>query len=167
MTRILALVRRFPLVTLTVAIGLVAGSLVAADLEPGARWLISLFALAIAAVEAVRMIRGLLSKQFGLDILAVTAIVSTIVVGEYWASLVIVLMLTGGEALEVAAAGRAQRELRSLLDRVPQLAHRLEANGDVVDVAADQVQVGDRLRVRQLRRVVAHGREPARRQDDR
>lgn len=148
MTRILALVRRFPLVALTVAIGLVAGSLVAAGLEPAARWLISLYALAIAGVEAVRMIRGLLSKQFGLDILAVTAIVSTIVVGEYWASLVIVLMLTGGEALEVAAAGRAQRELRALLDRVPQLAHRLEANGDVVDVAADQVRVGDRLLVR-------------------
>ncbi len=148
MTRLLALVRRFPLVAVTVAIGLVAGALVAAGLEPAARWLISLYALAIAAVEAVRMVRGLLSKQFGLDILAVTAIVSTILVGEYWASLVIVLMLTGGEALEVAAAGRAQRELRALLDRVPQLAHRIDADGSIVDVAADQVRVGDRLLVR-------------------
>lgn len=148
MTRLLALSRRFPLVAVTVAIGLVAGAFVAVGLEPAARWVISLYALVIAAVEAVRMVRGLLSKQFGLDILAVTAIVSTIVVGEYWASLVIVLMLTGGEALEVAAAGRAQRELRALLDRVPQLAHRIEANGGIVDVAADQVSVGDRLLVR-------------------
>lgn len=148
MTRLVALVRRFPLVAVTIGIGLVAGALVAAGLEPAARWVISLYALTIAAVEAVRMIRGLISKQFGLDILAVTAIVSTIVVGEYWASLLIVLMLTGGEALEVAAAGRAQRELRSLLDRVPQLAHRIEANGDVVEVPADEVRVGDRLLVR-------------------
>ncbi|MDX2026857.1 heavy metal translocating P-type ATPase [Microcella sp.] len=148
MTRVVVLVRRFPLVAVTIAIGVVAGVLVATGLEPAARWVISLYALTIAAVEAVRMIRGLLSKQFGLDILAVTAIVSTIVVGEYWASLLIVLMLTGGEALEVAAVGRAQRELRSLLDRVPQLAHRIEANGDVVEVPAHEVRVGDRLLVR-------------------
>ena len=148
MTRLAGFVRRFPLVALTVVVGLVAGALAFGGVEPGARWLISLYALGIASFEGVRMVRGLLAKQFGLDVLAVTAIVSTVVVGEYWASLVIVLMLTGGEALEVAAAGRAQRELRALLDRVPQQAHRLEANGAVVDVAADEVRVGDRLLVR-------------------
>ena len=127
---------------------MVAGALALTGLEPAARWLISLYALAIAALEAVHMVRGLLAKQFGLDILAVTAIVATVVVGEYWASLVIVLMLTGGEALEVAAAGRAQRELRALLDRVPQQAHRVESAGEVVDVPVDEVRIGDRLLVR-------------------
>ena len=140
--------RRFPLVAITVLIGIVAGALALTGLEPAARWLISIYALGIAALEAVHMVRGLLARQFGLDILAVTAIVATVVVGEYWASLVIVLMLTGGEALEVAAAGRAQRELRALLDRVPQQAHRLESTGEVVDVPAEQVRVGDRLLVR-------------------
>ena len=140
--------RRYPLVAVTVVIGLIAGALALSGFEPAARWLISLYALGIAAFEAVHMVRGLLARQFGLDILAVTAIVATVIVGEYWASLVIVLMLTGGEALEVAAAGRAQRELRALLDRVPQQAHRLESTGDVVDVPADQVRVGDRLLVR-------------------
>ena len=148
MTRLVALVRRFPLVAVTIGTGLVAAVFVAVGFEPAARWLISLYALAIAGVEAVRMIRGLMSKQFGLDILAVTAIVSTVAVGEYWASLLIVLMLTGGEALEVAAAGRAQRELRSLLDRVPQQAHRIELDGTVVDIAVTDVLVGDRLLVR-------------------
>lgn len=148
MTRLIATIRRFPLVVLTVAIGLVAGALALSGLDPAAQWLISLYALGIAAMEAAHMVRGLLARQFGLDILAVTAIVATVVVGEYWASLVIVLMLTGGEALEVAAAGRAQRELRALLDRVPQRAHRIDATGDVVDVPADEVKVGDRLLVR-------------------
>ncbi len=140
--------RRFPLVALTIAVGIVAGALALTGLEPAARWLISLYALGIAALEAVHMVRGLLARQFGLDILAVTAIVATVVVGEYWASLVIVLMLTGGEALEVAAAGRAQRELRALLDRVPQQAHRVESTGEVVDVPVDEVRIGDRLLVR-------------------
>ena len=148
MTPVVAWTRRFPLVALSVAIGLAAGVLVLAGLEPVARWAVSLYALGIAAVEAVHMVRGLLARQFGLDVLAVTAIVATVLVGEYWASLVIVLMLTGGEALEVAAAGRAQRELRALLDRVPQQAHRIESTGEVVDVPADEVRVGDRLLVR-------------------
>ena len=125
-----------------------AAALALTGIEPAARWLISLYAIGIAALEAAHMVRGLLARQFGLDILAVTAIIATVVVGEYWASLVIVLMLTGGEALEVAAAGRAQRELRALLDRVPQQAHRIESSGEVIDVSADQVRVGDRLLVR-------------------
>ncbi len=146
--RISSAVQRFPLVALTIGVGIVAGALALAGFEPGARWLISLYALGIAVLEAAHMVRGLLARQFGLDILAVTAIVATVVVGEYWASLVIVLMLTGGEALEVAAAGRAQRELRALLDRVPQQAHRVESTGEVVDVPVDEVRIGDRLLVR-------------------
>jgi heavy metal translocating P-type ATPase len=148
MTRLRVAVRRFPLVTLTVLIGGVAVGLLAADLEPAARLLSSVYALAIAAMEAVRMIRGLLLRQLGLDILAVTAIISTVVVGEWGASLIIVLMLTGGEALERAAAGRAQRELRALLDRVPQLAHRIDSDGSISDIPAALVRIGDRLLVR-------------------
>ncbi|WAB80323.1 heavy metal translocating P-type ATPase [Microcella daejeonensis] len=148
MAPVLALVRRVPLVVLTLVVGAAALALVAVGLEPAARWGVSLYALAIAAVEAVRMIRGLLARRLGLDVLAVTAIVSTVAVGEYAASLIIVLMLTGGEALEVAAAGRAQRELRALLERVPQQAHRIDSTGGIVDIAADQVRVGDRLLVR-------------------
>ena len=94
------------------------------------------------------MVRSLLKKQWGLDVLAVTAIVATLAVGEYWASLIIVLMLTGGEALEDAAAQRATRELTALLDRVPHTAHRLDAQGNIVDIAASAVSVGDRLIVK-------------------
>lgn len=85
---------------------------------------------------------------WGLDILAVTAIIATLIIGEYWASLVIVLMLTGGEALEDYAEGRAERELSSLLEHVPQVAHRYRADGTTEDVAASLVMVGDKLLVR-------------------
>lgn len=52
------------------------------------------------------MLRELRSGTFGVDIFAVTAIVASVVVGEAWAALVIVLMLTGGEALAGDAAGQ-------------------------------------------------------------
>lgn len=144
----LAFARRYPLLLVALGVGAVGLVLAAYGFEVLAQWGISLFTLGVAAIEAVRMVRRLLRRQFGLDILAVTAIVSTVVVGEYWASLIIVIMLTGGETLEDLAAGRATRELRALLDRVPQLAHRIDEAGDIVDVPAAAVRPGDRLLVR-------------------
>ena len=92
----------------------------------------SIYALAVAAYLSVGMVRRLLRRQWGIDILAVTAIISTVLVGEFIASMIIVLMMAGGTALEDYAAGRAKKELTSLLERVPQTAHR-ERN----DTAAD------------------------------
>lgn len=147
MSHILDLARRYWLVTLTIAVG-VAGILLALG---GAGWLVqwlfSAYSLTIAAWQAVGMVKALLRREFGLDILAVTAIVSTVVVGEYIAALIVVLMLTSGEALENYANQRAKRELDALLNRVPQLAHR-SFEGGYRDLPVNAVRVGDVLLVR-------------------
>ncbi|WP_010203684.1 heavy metal translocating P-type ATPase [Salinibacterium sp. PAMC 21357] len=148
MTTLAAAVRRYPLVALTVVVGAVGLALYWTPASAVGPWLLSLYALAVAAREAVSMVRKLLRREFGLDVLAVTAIIATVVVGEYWASIVIVLMLTGGEALEDFAAGRAKRELNALLSRVPQTAHQVTDAGDLIDVPATEIAVGDRLVVR-------------------
>jgi heavy metal translocating P-type ATPase len=142
------LIRRYPLVAATIVVGLVGLTLTVTPLRPSVPWILSVFALFVASLEAWTMIKRLFKRELGLDILAVTAIISTVVVGEYWASILIVLMLAGGGALEDYAAGRAQRELRALLDRVPQLAHRLSADGNVEDVPIANVALADRLLVR-------------------
>lgn len=117
--------------------------------EQAARWVGSAYALAMAAYTAVGMVRDLLGGHWGVDVLAVTAVVSTVVVGEYLAALVVVLMLTGGEALEEYAGDRAGRELSSLLKRAPQLAHRTHSgSGEVEDVPVASIRPGDRLLVR-------------------
>lgn len=115
---------RFPLVAGTIAAGAVVAVLLAAGEDSAAQWLASVFALLVAAGRTVSMIRALRSGRWGIDLLAVTAIAATVAVGEYVAALIIVLMLSGGEALEEIARGRATRELRSLLERVPHTAHR-------------------------------------------
>jgi heavy metal translocating P-type ATPase len=148
MTTFVAAVHRYPLVALTVVVGVVGLALNWTPASAVVPWLLSLYALAIAAREAVSMVRRLLHREFGLDVLAVTAIIATVLVGEYWASIVIVLMLTGGEALEDFAAGRAQRELKALLSRVPQIAHVFDDSGELVDVPVTAVSVGERLVVR-------------------
>lgn len=146
--KLLSLARRYPLIVVTVVVAAVAWGFEAGGLGLVAQVVVSAFAGSIAAFKAVAMVRAMLVGRFGLDVLAVTAIVATLAVGEFWASLLIVLMLTGGEALEDYAEGRAESELSALLNRVPQVAHRLEADGSVVDIPAADVVVGDRLLVR-------------------
>lgn len=144
----LALLGRHPWVlAVLTALALTLG-LHALGLDGPARLLASAFALAVAAVTAVGMVRDLLRGHWGVDLLAVTAVVSTVAVGEHLAALVVCLMLTGGEALEAYAAGRAQRDLSALLERAPRVAHRLRADGSVEDVPVAEVLPGERLLVR-------------------
>ena len=146
--RAIALLRRYPLVGLALGVATFAGVLTASSMVDLAHGVLAVFTLAIAVRSGVSMVRSMLKGHIGLDVLAVTAIIATVVVGEFWASLVIVVMLTGGEALEDYAAGRAERELSALLENVPQRAHRYRADGTVEDIAAADVAVGDRLLVR-------------------
>ena len=148
MSRLQDFAKRYPWVviaTIVGSLGLLADLLGFSTLTA---WGLSLFALVIASLQGYRMVRSLIQGHVGLDLLAVTAIVATVVVGEYWASLIIVVMLTGGEALEDAAAGRAERDLTALLDRSPQQAHRIDADAVIVDVPVGAVMVGERLLVR-------------------
>ena len=114
MARISRLAVRYRLVTLTIAIGAIGIILAVSGAGAAVQWVFSIYALAIAAWQAVGMVRDILRGHWGLDILAVTAIVATVLVGEYIAALLVVLMLTGGEALEDYASRRAKRELEEI-----------------------------------------------------
>lgn len=112
-----------------------------------ARWLVSIISSLIAFSMLVEMIQTLRKGNFGVDILAITAIVSTLIVGEYWASLVVLIMLTGGESLEAYASKQANRELQSLLDQTPEIAHVLQ-DGQMVDVDLSQIKIGEKILVK-------------------
>ena len=141
-------VRRYPLVGATIVVGIVGALAPLLGWPEVTRWLFIVFALLVAAYQGVGMIRDIVRGHWGLDILAITAIIATVLVGEYVASILIVLMLTGGEALEDYAAGRARRELTALLDRAPQIAHRMLSDGGAEDIAATEVKIGDVLLLR-------------------
>ncbi|MBP3042305.1 heavy metal translocating P-type ATPase [Arthrobacter jiangjiafuii] len=151
-------IRRYRAVAATVVVGLAVFALLAAGLPTAAAWLASTYVLVIAAVTAAGMIRDIRRGHWGLDILAVVAMVSTVAVGEYIAALIIVLMLTGGEALEDFAAGRARSELDALLARAPQSAHRVPLDTDTPeDIPADQVRAGDVLLIKPAELVPVDG----------
>jgi heavy metal translocating P-type ATPase len=147
MARALGLARRYWLVTLTLVVGVVGVLFAAAGVGWLVQWLFSGYSLAVAARQATRMVKSMLHGEFGLDVLAVTAIIATVAVGEYVAALIVVLMLTGGAALEDYAVRRANRELDALLARAPQLAHVAVEQG-YRDVPVGEVRVDDVLLVR-------------------
>jgi len=94
----------------------------------------------------VPLVWDLLSKlfrgTFGSDLLAGISIVTSVVLGEYLAGVLVVLMLSGGEALESRAVSRAGDVLNALARRMPSLAHRKTATGPS-DVALSEIAVGD------------------------
>ncbi len=151
--RFLPLLWRYPAITITVLVFVGVLVLHASGTADLGRWIATGYVAVFVAWTLVGMVRDVLRGHVGLDILAVVAMVATLAVGEYIASLIIVLMLSGGEALEDFAGRRAKRDLSALLDRSPRIAHVLvnpetTESDDVRDVPVDQVSVDDVLLVR-------------------
>jgi P-type E1-E2 ATPase len=94
-----------------------------------------------------RTLRGVLAGRFAADLVAMLAIAAAILLREPLAGLIVVLMQTGGEALEHLAGRRASRAVQELEALAPRLAHRI-VGGRVEDVGAETVAVGDELLVR-------------------
>jgi heavy metal translocating P-type ATPase len=142
------LLKRYPMVAATAGVGLLGLALQLAGLSPASAWTVGGYALAIAAWQSVSMVRDLVGGRFGLDVLAVVAITATVLVGDYWAALIVVLMLTSGEALEDYASARAHREVTALLERAPRFARRADEAGGFDEVAISDVVVGDLVMIR-------------------
>ena len=98
----------------------------------------------------IDVIKGAIEARGGADMLAAVSIISAVLLGEWLVAAIIVLMLSGGEALEEAASKRASATLDALARRSPSVAHRLRgatiADG-VDDIHADDAEVGDLLLV--------------------
>ncbi len=84
---------------------------------------------------------SLMRKHFGVDLIAIVAIGASLIFGQYLAGTVIVLMLSGGEALEAFALRRARRELTHLIANAPTKAHK-EENGKIIDIPIESVAIG-------------------------
>ena len=85
-----------------------------------------------------------LKREFGSDLLGGISIVTSVVLGEYLAGAIIVLMLSGGEALERYALRSASSVLAALASRMPSIAHRRRETG-LRDVTLAEIAVGDAL----------------------
>lgn len=96
------------------------------------------------------------SGRYGVDILAVIAIVSTILINNYWAEWMILVMSTGGETLADYATGQASKELRSLLNNTPRIANKL-VNGKISEVNVEDLKIGDIVLIKPGQQVPVDG----------
>jgi heavy metal translocating P-type ATPase len=90
-------------------------------------------------------------RALGSDLLAAISLVATLLTDELFAGSVIALMLATGRMLESWAVGQAERQLKSLIGRMPRIAHRIENSGSakqIVQIAIDDIAIGDLILVR-------------------
>jgi len=94
----------------------------------------------------ITLARQLAAREFGSDQLAGISIVTSVLQGEYLVGAIVILMLSGGAALEKFASRRASAALDALANRMPQKAHRMVGT-QTADITLNQVEVGDLLAI--------------------
>ncbi len=112
-----------------------------------AQIIITITGTLIALSMLKEMIKTLRSGSYGVDLLAITAVAATLAVGQYWAAMIVLIMLVGGDSLEDYASKKAHTELKALLDNSPQTAHKVVAD-KLVDIKVDEANIGDQLVVK-------------------
>lgn len=109
-------------------------------------WPLYLALLAGGLPLLVGLVRQAIKLEFGSDWLAGFSIVTATLLHEYLVACIVVLMLSGGSALEQYATLRASSALRALARRMPNIAHRVtEAGTHSIEVR--EIMIGDTLAI--------------------
>lgn len=102
----------------------------------------------VLALGGIPLVFQIISKffqgDFGADLLAGLSIVTAMLLGEYLAGALVVLMLASGVVLEAYAVKKASSVLEALANRMPSIAHR-KTGDELSDIATDKVSIGDTL----------------------
>lgn len=91
-----------------------------------------------------RLTRKLFEREFGSDHLAGVSIITSVILGEYLVGVIVILMLSGGTALEQFASRKVSSVLDALARRMPEIAHR-KSGHELSDVRLGEISIGDML----------------------
>jgi heavy metal translocating P-type ATPase len=104
-----------------------------------------IIAIAVGGIPLlIELGKRTIAGEFGSDLLAGISIVTAVLMGQYLVGAIVVLMLSGGTALEQYATRRASSVLNALANRMPRIGHR-SRNSGFTDVSLEEIVVGDRL----------------------
>lgn len=104
--------------------------------------LFSIFCCGIPLVYEI--VNKILHGDFGADILAALAVVTSVLLGEYLAGNIVLLMLASGQVLEFYALRRASAVLSALAKRMPNIAHIKEGK-NIKDIKISDIKIGDHI----------------------
>ncbi len=142
--RIFKLVKTYSLLALAVLALIVGALLYFLGQQTISEWVMGTVAISECLPIIKSMWEDIRSGTYGIDILALTAIITSVILRQDFAAMIIVVMLTGGESLEDYAERRAHSELDALLKGTPQKAHIIRGR-KTLDVKASEVKVGDKV----------------------
>jgi heavy metal translocating P-type ATPase len=108
-------------------------------------WAAAIVALLVPLTWSV--VRALARGDLGVDLIALLAMAAALALEHYLAGVVVGVMMSGGNALEAYAAGRARRELTALIERAPRIAHRRDGDR-LAEVPVEELRPGDIVVVR-------------------
>jgi len=101
----------------------------------------------VVVALAISIVRDLAAGRMGVDAIAFLSMTAALLLGQALAAIVVAIMYAGGTVLEDFAVARAERSLKSLIDRAPRTAHR-RTGETIEDVPVDKVKIGDAIIVR-------------------
>ncbi len=131
-----------------VTAGLIAGfigQVFALPNVPRVAWIVP--AVIVALSVLLDFVNGMRRGAFGVDLIALLAIVASIALNHLLAGIIIAAMVAGGNSLEEYANSKARRELAALVSRTPVSSHRL-SGGVIIDIPISAVAIGDLLLVK-------------------
>lgn len=92
------------------------------------------------------LLRNVFRLEFGSDLIAGVAIVTSVILGQYLAGALVVLMLSGGQSLEKYALRTASKVLEALAKRAPSIAHR-KKKITIEDIPVEKIEIGDIIQI--------------------
>jgi cation transport ATPase len=133
--------KRYPIPLGALALLLVSLVLWLAGRQAFANWTLLLIVLLGGIPLLWETLNHFIHREFSVDFIAILAISGSLLLGEYLAGAFVVLMLSGGEALEAYALRRARTSLSALAERAPRTAHIWQGE-QLISIPAEDVEVG-------------------------
>ena len=141
------------LALIALAVGLAAQAMGQASI---ANWVWTIGTIPVILALGLTMVRDLMAGRLGVDAVAFLSMTAALALGAALAAIVVAVMYAGGNVLEDFAVARAERDLKSLVDRAPRVAHWRDGSS-VEDIPVEAVRVGNILLVRAGEIVPADG----------
>jgi heavy metal translocating P-type ATPase len=90
---------------------------------------------------------NIVERKMTMELSMTIALLSALAIGEFFTALVITVFVLAAEVLEGLTVGRGRRAIQDLLNFLPRTV-TVRLNAQVVEIAADQVKVGDTVIVK-------------------
>lgn len=147
--KIFLFVKLYPIPTIAI-LGLLFGSIINYTIYPSkiGYWIWYIILIVCGSPIIFQTIKEMAHRHFASDVVAMFAIITAIITNEAFSGIIIVIMQSGGKALEDYAFRKATASLDQLTARSPKIAHIRINENDIKDINVDDVQINDVLVIR-------------------